>query len=113
MCSDVHVLTRNNSYSLIWRSYETRSLKEEFGVPEKVDITCDRPGGSVVDESPTEVPQSETAPVEEEAMIKVGQKAPDFTAPAFTNDGFGQVQLSEYLGQWVALCFYPGDFTFV
>ncbi len=22
-------------------------------------------------------------------------------------------KLSDYLGKWVALCFYPGDFTFV
>jgi peroxiredoxin (alkyl hydroperoxide reductase subunit C) len=22
-------------------------------------------------------------------------------------------KLSEYLGKWVLLCFYPGDFTFV
>ena len=26
---------------------------------------------------------------------------------------FVEVKLSEYLGKWVLLCFYPGDFTFV
>lgn len=46
-------------------------------------------------------------------MIRVGQKAPDFAASAYINGGFGSVTLSEYLGQWVVLCFYPGDFTFV
>jgi len=46
-------------------------------------------------------------------MIKVGQKAPDFTASAYIDGEFGSVTLSEYLGQWVVLCFYPGDFTFV
>lgn len=83
-------------------------------MPEKADVSCDRPGSGVVEEVPAEAPQSETVKtVEEQVMIRVGQKAPDFKAPAFINDGFGQVQLSEYLGQWVALCFYPGDFTFV
>ncbi len=26
---------------------------------------------------------------------------------------FVQMKLSDYLGKWVVLCFYPGDFTFV
>ena len=46
-------------------------------------------------------------------MIKVGKKAPDFAAPAYQQGKFGSVKLSEYLGKWVLLCFYPGDFTFV
>jgi len=83
-------------------------------MPKKADPSCDRPGSSVVEESAApEAPQSETQPVEEKPMIRVGQKAPDFTAPAYIDGGFGSVQLSEYLGQWVVLCFYPGDFTFV
>jgi peroxiredoxin (alkyl hydroperoxide reductase subunit C) len=52
-------------------------------------------------------------PTEVESMIKVGQKAPDFSAPGFHQDKFISVKLSEYLGKWVLLCFYPGDFTFV
>ena len=46
-------------------------------------------------------------------MIRVGQKAPDFSAPAFHEGKFGSVKLSDYLGKWVVLCFYPGDYTFV
>jgi alkyl hydroperoxide reductase subunit AhpC len=46
-------------------------------------------------------------------MIKVGQKAPDFTAPMFHEGKFGSVKLSDHLGKWVVLCFYPGDYTFV
>jgi alkyl hydroperoxide reductase subunit AhpC len=46
-------------------------------------------------------------------MVTVGKQAPDFTAPAYYQGKFGSVQLSEYLGKWVILCFYPGDFTFV
>lgn len=46
-------------------------------------------------------------------MIRVGQKAPDFTAPAYHEGEFTEIQLSERLGRWILLCFYPGDFTFV
>jgi peroxiredoxin (alkyl hydroperoxide reductase subunit C) len=45
--------------------------------------------------------------------VSVGQKAPDFTAPAYYRGGFTNVKLSDYTGKWVMLCFYPGDFTFV
>jgi len=44
---------------------------------------------------------------------RVGAKAPDFNAPAYYQGAFKNVQLSEYFGQWILLCFYPGDFTFV
>jgi peroxiredoxin (alkyl hydroperoxide reductase subunit C) len=44
---------------------------------------------------------------------RVGQKAPDFTAPAYYRGKFISVQLSSFAGKWVMLCFYPGDFTFV
>jgi peroxiredoxin (alkyl hydroperoxide reductase subunit C) len=44
---------------------------------------------------------------------RVGQKAPDFTAPAYHRGTFTSVQLSSFAGKWVLLCFYPGDFTFV
>ncbi len=50
---------------------------------------------------------------EGKSMLKVGQAAPDFTAPAFYKGKFMNLKLSEYLGKWVLLCFYPGDFTFV
>jgi len=46
-------------------------------------------------------------------MVEVGKKAPDFAAPAYYQGKFVSVNLSEYLGKWVVLCFYPGDFTFV
>lgn len=44
---------------------------------------------------------------------RVGQKAPDFNAPAYYKGGFTNVKLSDFAGKWVLLCFYPGDFTFV
>lgn len=48
------------------------------------------------------------------AMARVGKEAPDFEASAYiAGEGFKNVKLSDYRGQWVLLCFYPGDFTFV
>jgi len=44
---------------------------------------------------------------------RVGQAAPDFEATAYVEGGFKNIKLSDYKGKWVALCFYPGDFTFV
>ena len=46
-------------------------------------------------------------------QVRAGGKAPDFTAPAYHQGKFTTVKLSDYLGKWVLLCFYPGDFTFV
>jgi len=47
-------------------------------------------------------------------MARVGKPAPDFEASAYiVGEGFKNVKLSDYRGQWVVLCFYPGDFTFV
>ncbi|OEU66485.1 MAG: peroxiredoxin [Desulfobacterales bacterium PC51MH44] len=81
---------------------------------EELDISCARPTGGPVGE-PVEADEKEDKKIlkEEPVMIKVGQKAPDFTAPAYHKGKFISVQLSDYLGKWVVLCFYPGDFTFV
>ena len=47
-------------------------------------------------------------------VARVGKEAPDFEASAYiAGEGFKNVKLSDYRGQWVVLCFYPGDFTFV
>ena len=83
---------------------------------EEIKAGCARPtGGPVGEESVgSQAPEPIVASQKEEStMIKVGQKAPDFTAPAYHKGKFINVKLSEYLGQWVVLCFYPGDFTFV
>jgi peroxiredoxin (alkyl hydroperoxide reductase subunit C) len=77
---------------------------------------CARPTGGPVGE-PAEEKSSEpiqtTEPKGAVSMIQVGKKAPDFAAPAYFNGEFKSVTLSDYLGKWVVLCFYPGDFTFV
>ena len=47
-------------------------------------------------------------------IARTGKEAPDFEATAYTvGKGFKNVKLSDYRGQWVVLCFYPGGFTFV
>lgn len=50
---------------------------------------------------------------EKNNMIRVGKPAPTFTAPAYHKGKFTEVNLEDYKGKWVLLCFYPGDFTFV
>lgn len=83
-------------------------------MPDDKKPGCARPTGGPVGEEPS--PQPET-PVdkkkETKSMIMVGKKAPDFTAPAYHKGQFTSVQLSQFLGKWVVLCCYPGDFTFV
>ncbi len=46
-------------------------------------------------------------------IARVGKPAPDFEASAYVGGQFENIRLSDYKGQWVVLCFYPGDFTFV
>jgi hypothetical protein len=76
---------------------------------------CGRVTGSVVGEPSTdEAPEPEEQIQKEETMgARVGQKAPDFQAPAYHRGTFTSVKLSDHLGKWILLCFYPGDFTFV
>jgi len=78
---------------------------------------CARPtGGPVGEEVDQDVEKvsAETGKKEKRmGMIMVGRKAPDFAAPAYHQGKFVNVKLSDYLGKWVVLCFYPGDFTFV
>ena len=51
----------------------------------------------------------------ERRTAKVGQPAPDFEMPSTKNiEKLNEpVRLSDYRGQWLALLFYPLDFTFV
>lgn len=78
--------------------------------------SCARVTSSVVgDPSPVPgaVPEASTRKEPDPMSVRVGQKAPDFTAPAYFKGGFTNVKLSDFAGKWVLLCFYPGDFTFV
>ena len=81
---------------------------------EEIKVGCARPTGGPVGEMVPISEEKNNQPTKEvKKMITVGQKAPDFTAPAYHRGKFVNVKLSEYLGKWVVLCFYPGDFTFV
>jgi len=84
-------------------------------MPEAQDL-CVQPA-----KGPIGVPEAEAPPPlqtqTEERRIKmiarVGKPGPDFEASAFIDGGFKNIKLSDYKGQWIVLCFYPGDFTFV
>jgi AhpC/TSA family len=103
---------------IIWAyaQYATTShlnKKEEDNMAEEASAGCTRPtGGPVAEESAIEQVKVNTAK-EETTMIRVGQKAPDFSASGYQQGKFVNVKLSDYHGKWVLLCFYPGDFTFV
>ena len=83
-------------------------------MPEEAAVGCARPTGGPVGEEPDKTStRTQVIKKEERAMIQVGKKAPDFTAPGYHKGEFTNIKLSDYLGKWVLLCFYPGDFTFV
>jgi hypothetical protein len=82
----------------------------------ELKIGCGKPTGATVGKkTEKEILPEQTQKEKEIAMsiVRVGQKAPDFEAPAYQDGKFGQVKLSDYFGKWIVLCFYPGDFTFV
>jgi peroxiredoxin (alkyl hydroperoxide reductase subunit C) len=77
---------------------------------------CARVTGAVLGEPPPDSPETaihHDSDKEERMTARVGQKAPDFNAPAYYRGEFTNVQLSDSFGKWILLCFYPGDFTFV
>ncbi len=80
---------------------------------EQLDAGCARPTGGPVGEAPPEEGALDREQKEESQVVLIGKKAPDFTAPGYDQGKFVNLRLSEYLGKWVLLCFYPGDFTFV
>jgi hypothetical protein len=75
---------------------------------------CVKPVAGPLGTAPT---PTENAPLVEETKMttaRTGREAPDFEATAYVaGEGFRNVKLSDHRGQWVVLCFYPGDFTFV
>ena len=74
---------------------------------------CTRPAGGPMD--PPSHSSTQISPTIKEAvpMIQVGKAAPDFKVPGYQKGEFINTKLSDHLGKWVLLCFYPGDFTFV
>jgi alkyl hydroperoxide reductase subunit AhpC len=43
----------------------------------------------------------------------VGKEAPDFSGKAYHDGAAREINLSDYRGKWVMVCFYPADFTCV
>jgi hypothetical protein len=80
---------------------------------EKLNPGCARPISRTVDGTAPEASEHQQRTKEKSKMILIGRKAPDFVAPGYHQGEFINLKLSEYLGKWVLLCFYPGDFTFV
>ena len=76
---------------------------------------CARVTGTVTGGAPDDQKTSEQTVEEKEMTMsaRVGQKAPEFEAPAYYKGSFTTVKLSDFAGKWVLVCFYPGDFTFV
>ncbi len=78
--------------------------------------SCVEPAGGPIPPPGQEKEQSPpTTKLEEKSAMtaQVGKSAPNFEASVYFEGGFKNIKLSDYLGKWVVLCFYPGDFTFV
>jgi hypothetical protein len=77
---------------------------------------CVKPARGPIVPAPQSAAPAGAVPSQEvtKMLARVGQAAPDFEANAFVaGEGFKPIKLSDYKGQWIVLCFYPGDFTFV
>lgn len=46
-------------------------------------------------------------------MVKVGEKVTDAKFQVYHNDDIKEMKLSDFKGKWLALIFYPADFTFI
>ena len=82
---------------------------------EKPKAGCARPTGGLVGQKESAEQKEEMQPTKEvsKMLCQLGKAAPDFTAPAYYKGEFTSVKLSDFIGKWVVLCLYPGDFTFV
>jgi len=49
----------------------------------------------------------------EENICEINKPAPKFAAEVFHEGQIKKVELTDYIGKWVVLFFYPADFTFV
>jgi hypothetical protein len=98
--------------------YEPQQVhkQEEVSMSEEATSCVQSARGPLVSPEPPTPAEGESQPASKEeqmAMARMGKEAPDFEASAYVDGGFKNVRLSDYRGQWVVLCFYPGDFTFV
>lgn len=47
------------------------------------------------------------------SFVRVGETIPDYEFEIYHKDEFKTVKFSDYRGKWLAVVFYPADFTFV
>ena len=82
---------------------------------DKEKVSCVQPAKGPITSDKTESSVTTNQKLEEQSKMiaKVGKPAPDFEATGFFEGSFKNFRLSEFKGQWIVLCFYPGDFTFV
>ena len=66
---------------------------------------CARPVAQVEQACEFNPMQEQAARGEEKKMVLVGKRAPVFKAPAFHDGAFTEIDLEDYRGQWVMLCF--------
>jgi len=75
---------------------------------------CVKPVAGPLVAAPAPAEKTATKEAVQMTIARTGKEAPDFEATAYVaGQGFKNIKLSGYRGQWVVLCFYPGDFTFV
>jgi len=82
-------------------------------MPKEQDGCVKPAGGPIGQAAEAGSPASDRIERSIKMTAHVGKPAPDFEASAYVEGGFRNIKLSDYKGQWVTLCFYPGDFTFV
>ncbi len=85
-------------------------------MPELKDGCVQPARGPIISVPESAAPAGGTASSQEvsKMLARVGNEAPDFEANAFVaGEGFKPIRLSDYKDQWIVVCFYPGDFTFV
>jgi hypothetical protein len=111
-------LTRTANYfglKALYNEFKITSYRPKKGDHMAEPAGCARPTGKVLGDKPP-AEQAPTTPETQKEMTmtaRVGQKAPDFQAPAYYKGEFTSVKLSDHFGKWIVLCFYPGDFTYV
>jgi hypothetical protein len=69
--------------------------------------------GVIMPEAEAAVDQPQIKKEVSKMVARVGKPAPDFELSAYFEGGFKNIRLSDYIGKWIVICFYPGDFTFV
>ncbi len=53
------------------------------------------------------------APKEHHSFVRIGEIVPDYEFQYFQNDDVKTAKFSDFRGKWLAVVFYPADFTFV